>query len=82
VAGKTGTAQVPLPNGRGYDPNKTIQSFVAYVPAYNPQFVILVKLDNPKAAKSALSAVPVYKQLAQYIINYWQIPPDYQTDTK
>ncbi len=75
--GKTGTAQVALPNGGGYDPNKTIQSFVGYGPAFNPQFLILVKLDNPKVAKSALSAVPVFKQLAQYIINYWQIPPDY-----
>jgi len=76
-AGKTGTAQVPLENGRGYDPDKTIQSYVGYGPALNPQFLILVKLDNPKVPKSALSAVPVFKQLAEYIINYWQIPPDY-----
>jgi len=81
-AGKTGTAQVPLINGRGYDPDKTIQSFIGYGPALNPQFLILVKLDNPKVAKSSLSAVPVFKQLAQYIINYWQIPPDYDVDKK
>lgn len=80
--GKTGTAQVPLKNGRGYDPDKTIQSYVGYGPAFNPQFLILVKLDNPKVAKSALSAVPVFKQLAQYIINYWQIPPDYDVNAK
>lgn len=77
VAGKTGTAQIPLPNGRGYDPDKTIQSFVGFAPALNPQFLILVKLDNPRSAKSALSAVPVFKELASYIINYWKIPPDY-----
>lgn len=77
LAGKTGTAQVPLTNGKGYDQNKTIQSFVGYGPVFNPQFLILVKLDNPKVPKSALSAVPVFKQLAQYIINYWKIPPDY-----
>ena len=76
-AGKTGTAQVPLEKGNGYDLSKTIQSFVGYGPVSNPQFLILVKLDNPKVPKSALSAVPVFKQLAQYIINYWQIPPDY-----
>ncbi len=82
-AGKTGTAQIPLLNGRGYEPdNKTIQSFIGYGPAFNPQFLILVKLDNPKVSKSALSAVPVYKQLAQYIINYWQIPPDYDVNSK
>jgi cell division protein FtsI/penicillin-binding protein 2 len=82
-AGKTGTAQIPLENGRGYKPdNNTIQSFVGYGPAFNPQFLILVKLDNPKVPKSSLSAVPVYKQLAQYIINYWQIPPDYDVNAE
>ena len=80
LAGKTGTAQIPLPNGKGYEPdNNTVQSFVGYGPAYNPQFLILVKLDNPKVPKSALSAVPIFKQLAEYIINYWKIPPDYDT---
>jgi cell division protein FtsI/penicillin-binding protein 2 len=83
LAGKTGTAQIPLVNGRGYEPdNKTIQSFVGYGPAFNPQFLIMVKLDNPKVPKSALSAVPVFKELAQYIINYWKIPPDYDVTKK
>ena len=77
LAGKTGTAQVPFENKKGYYPDKTIQSFIGYGPALNPEFLILVKLDNPKVPKSALSAVPVFKKLAQYIINYWQIPPDY-----
>ena len=77
LAGKTGTAQVPFENKKGYYPDKTIQSFIGYGPALKPQFLILVKLDDPKVPKSALSAVPVFKKLAQYIINYWQIPPDY-----
>jgi len=79
IAGKTGTAQVAKQNGKGYDADKTIQSFIGFGPAYNPQFLVLVKLDNPKVSKSSLSAVPIFKQLAQYIINYWQIPPDYQS---
>src|SRR3989339_1089302 len=82
IAGKTGTAQVPLKNGKGYEEDKTIQSFIGYAPAYNPQFLILIKLDNPKVPKSALSAVPVFKKLAQYIINYWEIPPDYDAQAK
>lgn len=83
LAGKTGTAQIPKINGRGYEPDsETIQSFVGYGPAYNPQFLILVKLDRPKVPKSSLSAVPVFKELARYIINYWQIPPDYDPATK
>lgn len=83
LAGKTGTAQIPLKNGRGYEADdKTIQSFVGFGPAYNPQFLIMVKLDQPKVSKSSLSAVPVFKELAQYIINYWQIPPDYDASKK
>jgi cell division protein FtsI (penicillin-binding protein 3)/stage V sporulation protein D (sporulation-specific penicillin-binding protein) len=83
LAGKTGTAQIPLENGRGYEPDdKTIQSFVGFGPAFNPQFLILVKLDKPKVPKSSLSAVPIFKELAQYIINYWQIPPDYDATKK
>ena len=77
LAGKTGTAQVPIPGKKGYEPDKTIQSFIGFGPALNPQFLILVKLDNPKVPKSSLSAVPIFKKLSQYIINYWQIPPDY-----
>lgn len=80
LAGKTGTAQVPLTRGRGYDKNKTIQTFLGYGPSFNPQFLILVKLDNPKVSQSSLSAVPMFKELAQYIINYWKIPPDYNPD--
>jgi len=78
LAGKTGTAQVPLKNGKGYDLNKTIQSFIGFGPAYNPKFLILVKLDNPKVPVSSLSSTPVFQKMAQYIINYWQIPPDYE----
>ncbi|OGZ76766.1 MAG: hypothetical protein A3I87_02590 [Candidatus Staskawiczbacteria bacterium RIFCSPLOWO2_02_FULL_39_8] len=77
LAGKTGTAQVPFKDKKGYYPDKTIQSFIGFGPALNPQFLILVKLDNPKVPKSALSAAPIFRKLAQYIINYWQIPPDY-----
>ena len=82
IAGKTGTAEVPKPNGGGYEENKTIQSFIGYAPAYNPKFLILVKLDNPKVPKSSLSAAPIFKKMAQYIINYWQIPPDYDIKSK
>ncbi len=78
VAGKTGTAQVPIEGKRGYDPNKTIQSFIGFSPALNPRFLILVKLDNPKAKTAEYSATPIFGKLAKYIIDYWQIPPDYE----
>ena len=81
VAGKTGTAQVSYGalgiNKRGYS-DKTIQSFIGFAPAFNPKFLILVKLDNPKTKTAEYSAIPVFKQLSEYIINQYQIPPDYR----
>jgi len=81
VAGKTGTAQIPLTNlgieEKGYS-EKTIQTFVGYAPAFNPKFLILVKLNNPNTKTAEYSAVPIFRELAKYIIDFWQIPPDYQ----
>jgi cell division protein FtsI/penicillin-binding protein 2 len=76
VAGKTGTAQV-AENGK-YSSEKTIQSFIGFAPAFNPRFVILVKLDNPEAKTAEYSATPVFGELAKYIIDYWKIAPDYE----
>jgi len=80
VAGKTGTAQISYSalriSKRGYS-DKTWQSFIGFAPALNPQFVILVKLDNPQAKTAEYSAVPIFHDLAKYVIDYYQIPPDY-----
>ncbi|MCH8741924.1 penicillin-binding protein 2 [Patescibacteria group bacterium] len=81
IAGKTGTAQVPFGalgiNKSGYS-DKTIQTFIGFAPAFNPQFLILVKLYNPQTKTAEYSAIPVFKKLAKYIIDYYQIPPDYE----
>ena len=81
LSGKTGTAEVPIEGKKGYYNDRTIQSFIGYGPSLKPEFLILVKLDNPKVPKSSLSAAPLFKKLAQFIINYWQIPPDYDVAT-
>ncbi len=78
IAGKTGTAQIPSKEG-GYLEYETIQSFMGYFPAMNPRVLIFVKLNNPKESRSsAYSAVPLFRELAKYIIDLWQIPPDYE----
>jgi len=76
IAGKTGTAQVA--EGGKYSTEKTIQTFAGFFPAFNPQFLILVKLNNPRAKTAEYSAVPIFHDLAEYIIHYYQIPPDYE----
>ncbi len=79
VAGKTGTAQIPDPNGRGYlkDANATIGSFVGYVPAENPKFVMLVKIDRPQSVVYAeSSAAPIFGEMAKFLVSYMRIPPE------
>ena len=79
IAGKTGTAQVPLKGGGGYFKDKTIHSFVGFLPALKPRVLILIKLDNPRGVKTAAySAVPLFRELAKYIIDFWEIPPSYE----
>jgi cell division protein FtsI/penicillin-binding protein 2 len=82
IAGKTGTAQVPYENKKGYYPDKTIQSFIGFAPAFNPQFLILVKLYNPKSKTAEYSAVPIFREMAKYLLDYLQIPPDYDIQNK
>ncbi len=76
VAGKTGTAQIPNPKG-GYLADATIGSFVGYLPAENPQFVMLVKIDRPKTVQFAeSSAAPIFGEMAKFLVSYLQIPPE------
>jgi cell division protein FtsI (penicillin-binding protein 3) len=49
VGGKTGTAE-KVENGR-YSANKRLNSFLAAFPIDDPEFAILVVLDEPQAAK-------------------------------
>ncbi|MHA1553911.1 MAG: penicillin-binding transpeptidase domain-containing protein, partial [Alphaproteobacteria bacterium] len=49
VGGKTGTAE-KVENGR-YSSSKRLNSFLAAFPMDDPQYVVLVVLDEPKAAK-------------------------------
>jgi cell division protein FtsI (penicillin-binding protein 3) len=57
VAGKTGTAEKPTPDG--YDPNRNITSFAAVFPASRPQYVVLIVLDEaqPRTGEQRTAAV-------------------------
>jgi cell division protein FtsI/penicillin-binding protein 2 len=74
VAGKTGTAEIPTP--QGYTLPETITSFIAFLPADNPQLVIMVKLDKARYSRWAeQTAVPVLGQVAQDAVRILQINP-------
>jgi len=81
VGGKTGTAQVPRKDAPGYDPDITIGSFAGFAPVEDPQFAMLVKIDRPRDVQWAeSSAAPLFGELAQYLLNYYKIPPEAPLD--
>lgn len=77
VGGKTGTAQVPKKDGRGYEADFHIGSFGGYAPVDDPRFVMLVRIDHPRDVDWAeSSAAPLFGELAEYMLNYWQVPKE------
>ena len=76
VAGKTGTAQVALSDGRGYAKGAYIASFIGYLPAEDAQVLISVKLDEPRnAIYGGTVAAPVFSSLGAFSVAHLKIPP-------
>jgi cell division protein FtsI/penicillin-binding protein 2 len=76
VGGKTGTAQVPNNVSGGYT-KEVVHTYTGVFPASDPQVVIFLKLDEPAGAPLAGgTVVPAFKEFAQFLINYYNIPPD------
>lgn len=74
VAGKTGTAQIPVAGH--YDANKTITSFVGFAPADDPKFLMLVVVDRPTTSiYGSETAAPIFFRVAKNIFTYYGIPP-------
>lgn len=74
IAGKTGTAQVAERGGYG---ENTIHSFVGYGPSEDTKFVMIVRIDHPQKGKSSSgTAAVVFGDIAQFIMDYYRIPPE------
>jgi len=79
VAGKTGTAQKVDPVTGGYSVDKRLSSFVGFVPADDPQLVILVMIDEPQEKTyGGLVAAPVFSKIAGKALTQLQVPPTMQ----
>lgn len=80
LAGKTGSAYIPNPNGGGYL-NELTDSYIGFGPTADPKFIAFIRLNTvPVTSLAAESVVPAFKQLSQYLINYYNIPPDRTTN--
>jgi len=80
VGGKTGSAQVPGPNGR-YIPHALRTSFAAVFPASNPRYIVFVTLDQPHGTKETFgfalagyTAAPMAGRIIQRIAPLLGVP--------
>ena len=74
MAGKTATADIVVDGKYSSD---TIQSFAGFFPAYKPRVAMIVLLRKPGlGATASESATYSFHNMAQFIIDYYNIPPD------
>ncbi|HKZ69147.1 MAG TPA: penicillin-binding protein 2 [Anaerolineales bacterium] len=75
LAGKTGTAQIPVPGG--YDLERSIASFVGWGPVDDPRFIVLIKFDKPAASIwGSETAAPTFGEMVKRLVVLMNIPPD------
>lgn len=83
VAGKTGTAQMPDPNG-GYLSGRenNIFSFLGMAPQDDPQLMMYVSVTQPTLAEDEVGSDPVsfiFKNVMENSLHYLNIEPDKET---
>ncbi len=77
IAGKTGTAQIPVPAPIFYDPNEINASFIGWGPVDDPRFLVYVWLEKPQSNRAAsVVAAPIFKQVIEKLVVLMGIPPD------
>lgn len=76
IAAKTGTAQIAKEEGGGYYEDKRLHSFFGYFPAYNPQFLVLLYVRDPKARFAAETLSKPFMDIAKFLLSYYDTPPD------
>ncbi|MEJ6401483.1 peptidoglycan D,D-transpeptidase FtsI family protein [Yoonia sp. 2307UL14-13] len=86
IGGKTGTADKPRERGGGYYDDKVIATFASAFPAEDPQYVLIVTLDEPSEESSdeprrtaGWTAVPVAAEMTRRVAPLLGLRP--QVDT-
>lgn len=75
VAGKTGTAQIPNPDGLGYLPGAYDATFAGFAPAQDPAVTVVVCLSQPNVIYGGSVAAPVAAHIMSYALQHLEVPP-------
>jgi len=88
VGGKTGTADKPMPKG-GYYKDKVIATFASVFPAHDPQYVLVVSLDEPVETSGSeprrtagWTAVPVAAEIIRRVAPLMGLRPEVEPSTE
>jgi len=78
VFGKTGTAQIAAPGGRGYQPGQYVATFVGGAPAGRPRVAVVVSVYKPtkEGYYGGVVAAPVVKEIIAETLAYMQVPAE------
>ncbi|MEM7487946.1 MAG: penicillin-binding transpeptidase domain-containing protein, partial [Pseudomonadota bacterium] len=86
VAGKTGTADKPKHTG-GYWDDRTITTFASVFPAHDPDYVLVVTLDEPQVhaagedrRTAGWTAVPVSSEIVRRVAPLLGLRPNFDRD--
>ncbi len=74
VAGKTGTAEMPLPHGGGYAKGVYVASFVGMAPTDRPRLVVLATVDGT-TQYGGDAAAPAVQKIMRFALHHLEIAP-------
>lgn len=81
--GKSGTAQLPRRDGRGYHDDRYVSGFIAGAPFEDPRIVVLCVVDDPNRAIGHFGgriAGPVVRNVIDQTLEYLGVPPEIETE--
>jgi stage V sporulation protein D (sporulation-specific penicillin-binding protein) len=83
IGGKTGTGQKITDGSYDIDADKIVGSMVAMAPMDDPQFVVLMVVDEPKNGEyGSTTAGPGVRDILEEVLRYLNIKPNYTEEER
>lgn len=79
IAGKTGTAEQP--DGQGGYRGDYVYSFAGFLPAEDPQFVVVASVAFPSTGDGSMATFAAFKEASEAAIRTFHVPPSTGTPT-